>query len=101
MAQFSGGMSWDGSYLPGDTTYDWWYADVAVGAQPTILYYFFELNDNGGGSCPPENPTPDTDYYVDDDVKFYGGGYGAMSDGYDDSRSFQITIYDPTFSVPA
>jgi len=88
-------MSWDGSYLPGDTTYDWWYVDIAVGFQPTILYYFFELNDAGNGSC-----TADQDFYVDDDVKFYGGGYGAMSDGYDDSRSFQISVYDPTFSVP-
>ncbi|MBU0494834.1 MAG: glycoside hydrolase family 13 protein [Chloroflexi bacterium] len=88
-------MAWDGGFDTDATTYDWWYADIAVGSQPTILYYFFEIND-AGGACGP----PDQDFYVDDDVKFYGGGTGAMSDGYDDSRSFQITVYDAGFDVP-
>lgn len=92
-------MSWDGLFDTDPITYDWWYADIAVGSQPTILYYFFELNDDpdnnsGNGIC-------DQDFYVDDDVKFYGGGMGAMSDNYDDSRSFQLTVYDPAFSVPS
>ncbi|MCS6844462.1 MAG: alpha-amylase family glycosyl hydrolase [Caldilineales bacterium] len=88
-------MAWDGGFDTDPTYYDWWYADVAAGSQPTILYYFFEIND-APGSC-----TADQDFYVDDDPKFYGGGFGAMSDNYDDSRSFQITVYDPAFSVPA
>ncbi len=88
-------MAWDGSFDTDPTTYDYWYADIPVGNQPTILYYFFELND-APGWC-----TADQDFYVDDNVQFYGGGQGAMSDGYDDTRSFQITVYDPTFSVPS
>ncbi len=88
-------LAWDGAFDTDPTYYDWWTADLAIGSQPTILYYFFEINDAPGG-CPA-----DQDFYVDDDVKFYGGGFGAVSDGYDDSRSFQITVYDPAFSVPA
>lgn len=91
-------MAWDGGFDNDPTTYDWWFADIPVGMQPTALYYFFELNDNGGGSgCSPA----DQDFYTDDDPKFYGGGFGSMSDGYDDSKSFQITVYDPAFSVPS
>ncbi|PKO20418.1 MAG: hypothetical protein CVU38_20195 [Chloroflexi bacterium HGW-Chloroflexi-1] len=95
-------MAWDETYDTDPTTYDWWYADVAVGAQPTILYYFFDLNDIGDGAC-----TADQDFYVDDDVKFYGGGYGVMSDGW----MQQATVYqifpdrfrdgDPTNNPPA
>jgi glycosidase len=82
-------MSWDGAFDTDPVTHDWWAVDVPTGADPTVLYYFFELNDNG-----------DQDFYVDDDPKFYGGGLGAMSDGWDDSRGFQITAYDPAFNVP-
>src|SRR6266542_2003381 len=88
-------MAWDGGFDSDPTTYDWWFADIPVGAQPTILYYFFELNDQGSG-C-----TADQDFYVDDDIKFYGGGTGAISDNYDDTRSFQITVYDPAFGTLA
>ncbi|CAG0933502.1 Amylopullulanase [Thermoflexales bacterium] len=87
-------MSWDGAFDTDPATYDWWFVDIPVGSQPTILYYFFELNDILG-QC------TDQDFYVDDDVKFYGGGYGAMNDVYTDARSFQLTVYDPAFSVPA
>ncbi|GIV97468.1 MAG: hypothetical protein KatS3mg057_2125 [Herpetosiphonaceae bacterium] len=87
-------MAWDGGFDT-SSTYDWWYADIPTGSQPTILYYFFEIND-APGWC-----SADQDFYIDDDVKFYGGGRGAMSDGYNDSKSFQITVYDPNFSVPS
>lgn len=90
-------LAWDGAFDTDPVTYDWWFVDIPVGAQPTILYYFFEMNDNGNGGCSPA----DQDFYVDDNPKFYGGGYGAMSDNYDDSRSFQITVYDPAFNVPS
>jgi glycosidase len=81
-------LSWDGAF---DTSndYDWWAVNVPTGADPTALYYFFELSDNS-----------DQDFYIDDDVKFLGGGTGAMSEGYDDSRSFQISVFDPAFSTP-
>lgn len=85
-------MALDGSFHT-DPTYDWWFADIPVGTQTTVLYYFFEIND--GGAC-----SADQDFYTDDDPTFYGGGYGAMSDGYNDSKSFQITVYDPAFAVP-
>jgi len=88
-------MSWDGAFDTDPTTYDWWFANIPVGSQPTILYYFFELND-APGWC-----SADQDFYTDDDPKFMGGGLGAMRDGYDDSKSFQITVYDPNFSVPS
>ncbi|GAB4526633.1 MAG: hypothetical protein Fur0018_11940 [Anaerolineales bacterium] len=88
-------MAWDGAFDTDPTTYDWWYADIPLGAQPTALYYFFEIND-APGWC-----TADQDFYVDDDPHFYGGGQGTMSDAYDDTRSFQITVYDPAFSVPS
>jgi glycosidase len=88
-------MAWDGDFDQGSTTYDWWYADIPTGSQPTILYYIFELNDNGNGGCSPVQA-----WYVDDDPKFYGGGYGAFSSTNDDSRSYQLTVYDPNFAVP-
>ncbi len=87
-------MEWDGGFDTDPATYDWWFVDVAVGAQTTVLYYFFEIND--AGSCSPA----DQDFYTDDDPQFYGGGYGAMSDTYNDGKSFQITVYDPAFAVP-
>ncbi len=87
-------LAWDGAFDTDSTYYDWWFADLAVNSQPTILYYFFEIND-APGTC-----TADQDFYVDDDPKFYGGGLGTMNDGYDDTRSFQVTVYDPTFTVP-
>ncbi len=87
-------MEWDGAFDNGNTTYDWLFADIPVGSQTTILYYFFEINDTG--SC-----TADQDFYTDDDPQFYGGGYGGMSDAYNDGKSFQITVYDPNFAVPA
>ena len=90
-------MAWDGTFDTDPDTYDWWVTDVPVGGSPTIVYYFFEINDDGDGGCSPA----DQDFYVDDNPKFYGGGYGAMSDAYDDGRSYQITVYDPNFTVPA
>ncbi|MEY3213779.1 MAG: hypothetical protein RIT28_4260 [Pseudomonadota bacterium] len=68
---------------------EYWIGEVPLPSSPTILYYFFELQDGA-----------DTDYYVDDEPVFYGGGPGEMSDGYDDTRSFQVSVYDPTFDVP-
>ncbi len=86
-------MAWDADFDKETTTYDWWTAKIPAGANPTILYYFFEIND--AGSC-----GADQDFYVDDDIKFYGGGQGAMSDDYDDAHSFQVTVYDPAFDTP-
>ena len=68
---------------------EYWVAELPLPTSPTIFYYFFELQDGA-----------DTDYYVDDEPVFYGGGPGEMSDAYDDTRSFQVSVYDPTFDVP-
>jgi glycosidase len=67
----------------------YWQLDLATGSQPTILWYFFELRDGG-----------DTDFYVDDDLRSFPGGLGAVSDDLDDKRSFQLTVYDAAFKVP-
>jgi len=85
-------MQWDGE-VDDSIIYDWWTVQIPVPEYTTILYYFFELNDNGGGGA-------DTDYYVDDEPRLYGGGGGAMIAGWDDSRSFQIVIYDPAIETP-
>ena len=74
----------------GDVTY--WKIDLAIPAQATILYYVFSATDGAA-----------TAYYRDDDPKFYSGGYGAAEGNqtvaYD--NSYQLTVYDPGFAVPA
>ncbi len=94
-------MAWDGTFDTDPTTYDYWYADIPIPVQTTLLYYFFELNDNGNGVC-PSGYSADQDFYSDYDVKFYGGGYGAMYDTSSgvDLVSYQLTVYDPDFDVP-
>lgn len=74
--------------------FDWWVVTFNTGKDPTILYYFFELNDVHEG-C------QDEDFYVDDDTQRFGGGEGVTIDYYDDFRSFQLTVYDPGFTTPA
>ncbi len=85
------------------TIYDTWTVTLpaTATAQPTILYYVFELTDDGGGTC-PFGRIPDTDWYADDDPQFYGGGTGQMYDDFNQViwKSFQITVYDPDFVVP-
>lgn len=69
---------------------DHWELELPLPTEPTVLYYFFEVQDGD-----------DIDYFVDDDPVFLGGGFGATVDEWDDSRSFQITVYDPAFTAPA
>ncbi|MCK6520122.1 glycoside hydrolase family 13 protein [Myxococcota bacterium] len=78
-----------GSIDPDLGAVEYWIGELPLPSSPTILYYFFELQDGA-----------DTDYYVDDEPLFYGGGPGEMSDTYDDTRSFQVSVYDPAFDVP-
>ncbi len=92
-------LAWDRAFDRDPTTYDYWTVEVPIATQPTILYYFFELNDNGGGTC-PAGRSPVRAWYVDDDIQFTGGGLGVMTAAYNDRQSFQITVYDPKFSVP-
>jgi glycosidase len=66
----------------------YFYADIPVPHFPTILYYMFELRDGS-----------DTDYYADDDVRQFGGGTGQMIETYNDSKSYQLTVYDHNFKV--
>lgn len=68
---------------------DFWGLDLPISSEPTIQYYFFEITDGS-----------DVDYYVDNDPKLYGGGWGEAVDEWDDMRSFQITVYDPAFITP-
>jgi glycosidase len=74
---------------------DLWTVTFNTGPEPTIWYYFFELNAAATG-C-----SPDQDFYVDDNTQIYGGGPGVVIDNYDDWRSFQITVYDPTYKAPS
>jgi hypothetical protein len=62
---------------------DLWQVSLEVPDTPDILYYFFEVTSG-----------TDTDYYVDDEPVFSGGGPGVVSDGYDDTRGFQISVYE-------
>lgn len=74
----------------GGVTY--WTYDLFVDNNPTIYYYVFQAAD---GSA--------TAYYRDDDPKFYGGGYGAAEGDQTTAynNSYQLTVYDPAFSVPS
>lgn len=75
--------------LGGVTT---WTTNLSIPAQATALYYVFRAQDGTA-----------TAYYRDDNPKFYGGGYGqaegTQSTAYD--NSYQLTVYDPAFSVPS
>ncbi|MCX6032247.1 MAG: alpha-amylase family glycosyl hydrolase [Chloroflexi bacterium] len=70
----------------------YWKIDLAIPASPAILYYVFRATDGTA-----------TAYYRDDDPKFYGGGYGTAEGDQNTAygSSYQLTIYDPAFSVPA
>lgn len=74
----------------GGVTY--WAYTVAVPASANIFYYVFKATDGATSA-----------FYRDDDPKFYGGGYGAgeanQTTAY--NNSYQLTIYDPAYSVPA
>lgn len=69
----------------------YWNYTLAVGDNPTALYYTFRATDGTA-----------TGYYRDDDPKFYGGGYGqseAVRTTAEDN-SYQLTVYDPAFFTP-
>ena len=69
----------------------YWKLDLPLGSQPTILYYVFRASDGTA-----------TGYYRDDDPKFVGGGFGVAEPNqnvaYD--NSYQISVFDPTFTTP-
>jgi glycosidase len=77
---------------PGVGNVTYWSVNLPIPTDPTILYYVFSATDGSS-----------TAYYRDDDPKFYGGGYGTaegtQSVAY--GSSYQLTVYDPAFSVPA
>jgi glycosidase len=74
----------------GEVTY--WTVRLPIPTEPTALYYVFRVVDGTA-----------TAFYRDDDPKFYGGGWGQVegnqSAAYD--NSYQLTVYDRTFSVPS
>lgn len=88
-------LAWDSEFDTDPERYDWWATTIAVGSEPTILYYYFELHDAGNGGC-----SEDIDYYCDDDPVFAGGGHGRMTDDPDEGSCFQLTVYDSGFAVP-
>ncbi|MBN2547606.1 MAG: glycoside hydrolase family 13 protein [Anaerolineales bacterium] len=73
----------------GGVTY--WSVDLPIPTDPTILYYVFRASE---GSA--------TGYYRDDDPKFYGGGFGTSESDQTTAynNSYQLTVYDDSFSVP-
>lgn len=73
----------------GDVSF--WKIDLAIPADPTILYYVFSATDGTA-----------TAYYRDDDVKFYGGGFGQAEGDQNTAymSSYQLTVYDANFTVP-
>ncbi len=74
----------------GGVTY--WRTTVSIPSSATILYYVFNATDGTA-----------TAWYRDDDPKFYGGGWGtgesAQQTAYD--NSYQLTVYDSTFTTPS
>ena len=74
------------SHVASDGTYEWWQATVPASADPTIYWYRFIAIDG-----------TDTDYYEDDAGRT--GGWGEVLDDTQD-RSYQLTIYDPSFQTP-
>ncbi|HEU4329214.1 MAG TPA: alpha-amylase family glycosyl hydrolase [Roseiflexaceae bacterium] len=69
----------------------YWSADLPVSTEPTVFYYIFRVSDGTA-----------TAFYRDDNTQFLGGGYGQAdaNQGSAEANSFQLTIYDPAFSVP-
>jgi len=67
----------------------YWETYIQTPKYPTILYYTFAIQDGN-----------DTDFYVDDDIKFLSGGIGTPSNSRQNMRGFQITVYDKDFFVP-
>ena len=74
----------------GGVTY--WTTTVSVPTSATILDYVFKATDGTA-----------TAWYRDDDPAFYGGGWGAgeSSQATAQDNSYQLTVYDPSFSTPA
>lgn len=73
----------------GRVTY--WKYDLPIPNQTTIIYYMFQIQDGS-----------DYDYYRDDDPKLYGGGWGSGEVNQQSAKdnSYQITVYNPSFSTP-
>ncbi|MBA3531686.1 MAG: Ig-like domain-containing protein [Ardenticatenales bacterium] len=69
-----------------DGSYEWWEATVPASAEPTIYWYRFIAIDGTA-----------TAYYEDDAGRT--GGWGMVSAESAD-RSWQLTVYDPTFTTP-
>lgn len=69
-----------------DGTHQWWQATVPASPDPTLYWYRFIVTDGTA-----------TTYYEDNDL--YDGGWGETNATSND-RSWQLTVYDPTFQTP-
>jgi len=74
----------------GGVTY--WKKTLSIPTQTTLLYYIFQALD---GSA--------IVYYRDDNPSFYGGGWGSTETNQTtaENNSYQITVYDASFSTPS
>lgn len=85
MALNSSGMILDKTVGP----VQFWETYLNIPNTPDILYYFFEVQDGSKKV-----------YYIDDDIRSFPGGRGQIVEGYNDSKSFQLTVFDENFKVP-
>ncbi|MBC8099305.1 MAG: alpha amylase N-terminal ig-like domain-containing protein [Armatimonadetes bacterium] len=76
----------DFSKVATDATHDYWQYTLNTGALPTAYYYRFIVRDGSAVA------------YYDDSDQY--GGWGAPSASADDFKSWQLTVYDPTFATP-
>ncbi|HMA33221.1 MAG TPA: alpha-amylase family glycosyl hydrolase, partial [Chloroflexia bacterium] len=89
-------------YSSTDGTYDYWQTTATLPASTTIWYYKWKLlrgNDgiNGGAGSITDWYSDD---YADDHDNLHQGGTGAAAHS-EPSQSFQLTVYDPSFTTPA
>lgn len=71
-----------------DATYEWWEATVPASALPTIYWYCFKAMDG-----------PATAYYADDDNRG-GWGYALADQNTAFGKSYQLSVYDPSYTTP-
>jgi hypothetical protein len=89
-------------YTSNDGTYDYWQTTITLPNFPTIWYYKWKLQRGNDGINSGANSLTDwySDDYADDHDNLHQGGSGtpAHSEPFD---SFQLSVYNPSFTTPA